>query len=48
MSLLRLPVEVEEIIANLPLQSTDSEELIFNFDKLVKSSNEHRQQECVC
>ena len=39
LSLLRLPAEVEEIISNLPLHSSDSEELIFQFEQEFSCSS---------
>lgn len=51
LSLLRLPAEVEEIISNLSIHTSDSEELIFQFEhdfpgsKAAQQSN--RPQQCV-
>ncbi|KAI2805837.1 hypothetical protein BLOT_004842 [Blomia tropicalis] len=51
LSLLRLPVEVEEIISNLPIHNSDSEELIFLFEQeltcLNKTQSETRPEQCV-
>lgn len=50
LSLLRLPADVEEIISNLSIHNSDSEELIFQFEHDFRSGSKgqsSRPEQCV-
>ncbi len=47
LSLLRLPADVEEIISNLSIHNSDSEELIFQFEQDFQSRSKAQSEQCV-